>query len=383
MKKVLALVLAVVMLFSLVACGGGEDSSGSDNSGTTSTGTNSGGGDTGELTKLTISHHPALHGLPAYAAIEKGFFEEEGLDVEMIVYIAGAVQMEALPSGTWQCGGGGATAGVVGTIGYDLQMLGYVGWDGPIDIYVREDSDIYQAGKGHVDGYPEIYGTAENWKGKEFLLPQGTTAHLALLGTLDALGLESTDVQITHMEVPAAQTAFRAGEGDAVGQWINFALTAQKYGWKKVSSCEDAGVNIPLVLFASDEIINSDPDTVVKYIKAYIKTWYWLADNPDEALELYYQYLVENGVETTEEDCKELLATYVPESIDDMLAYYEVDPETGKTPYVSYLETMLNYFVEIGNYTQEQADLALSDEKMNTELMVQALTELKEEGVGV
>ncbi len=34
----------------------------------------------------------------------------------------------------------------------------------------------------------------------------------------------------------------------------------------------------------------------------------------------------------------------------------------------------------MGNYTQEQVDRALSSEKMNSELMVRALTELKAEG---
>ena len=154
LKRFLCVLLVAMMALSLASCGKKEEES-------------------GELKKLSISHHPVLSGLPAYVALQKGFFEEEGLDVDMTVYISGASQMEALPSGSWSCGGAGATAGCLGTIGYGLSLLGFVGWDGPIDIFVREDSDIYQAGQGHVEGYPEIYGTAENWKGKEFLLPNG------------------------------------------------------------------------------------------------------------------------------------------------------------------------------------------------------------------
>ena len=383
MKKNVSILLVLVMMVTLLsACSNNKDENpkgGSSSDNTTTTNDNT--GDKGkELTKLSISHHPALHGLPAYVAIEKGFFEEEGLDVDMTIYLTGASQMEALPSGSWKLGGGGATAGVVGTIGYDCQILGYVGWDGPIDIYVREDSDIYTAGKGHIDGYPEIYGTAENWKGKTFLLPQGTTAHLALLGTLDRLGLSEDDVNIVHMEVPAAQTAFKTGEGDGVGQWINFALTAESYGWKKVSSCADAGVEVPLTLYGADDIINNSPDTVVSYIKGYMKAWYWITENQEEATKLYYQFMLEEGVDTTEEFCAKLLSNYAPEGIDKMLSYYEKDSATGSTLYYDKLATMLSYFVKMDKYSQEQVDKALDSSKLNSELMVRALNELKTEG---
>lgn len=384
MKKTMVMIMVLSTMLLLCACGTkGNNASEKTPSESTSATNATNAAPTKEaekaLKKLSISHHPALHGLPAYVAIEKGFFEEAGFDVDMTIYLTGASQMEALPSGSWSLGGGGATAGVVGTIGYDLQILGYVGWDGPIDIYVREDSDIYQAGTGHLVDYPNIYGTAENWKGKTFLLPQGTTAHLALLGTLDAFGLAEEDVNIVHMEIPAAQTAFRTGEGDAVGQWINFALTAQSYGWKKVSSCADAGVDVPLTLYGSDDIINSDPDTVVAYISTYMKAWYWIIDNQEEAADLYYQFMLEEGVDTTKENCVKLLENYKPESIDTMLSYYVEDTTTGETPYYTKLATMLGYFVKMGKYSPEQVDKALAADKLNSELMVRALNELKAE----
>ena len=377
LKKALSVLFAAIMILSLAACGGNSTNSQPSQPGTSTA--DDSGSTQKELKKLSISHHPVLSGLPAYVALQKGFFEEEGLDVDMTVYISGASQMEALPSGSWACGGAGATAGCLGTIGYGLSLLGYVGWDGPIDIFVREDSDIYQAVQGHIDGYPEIYGTPETWKGKNILLPRGTTAHLALLATLDDMGLTEDDITITHMEVPAAQNAFLAGEGDGCGQWINFSLQAESYGWKRVTSSDAAGIGIPNVLFASEDIIRDDPDAVVSYIKGYLKAWYWMEENPDEASELFYQYEMEEGVDTTKENCEILAKGCIPPAVDEMLAMYEAD-ETGKTPYYNHLHKVLSYFLDMGNYTQEQVDRALSSEKMNSELMVRALTELKAEG---
>ncbi len=379
LRKPLCALLAIMMVLSLAACGGNQAGQ-QQQPRQPDTSTESSSSDTPkDLKKLTISHHPVLSGLPAYVAIQKDFFKGEGLDVDMTVYISGASQMEALPSGSWSCGGAGATAGCLGTIGYGLSLLGYVGWDGPIDIFVREDSDIYKAGQGHIDGYPDIYGTPETWKGKEILLPRGTTAHLALLATLDDMGLSEDDVTITHMEVPAAQNAFLAGEGDGCGQWINFSLQAESYGWKRVTSSDAAGIGIPNVLFASEDIIKNDPDAVVSYIKGYLKAWYWMKENPDEASELFYQYEMEEGVDTTKENCEILAKGCIPPTIDEMLSMYEVG-DGGKTPYYNHLHKVLSYFLDMGNYTQEQVDRALSDEKMNSELMVRALTELKAEG---
>ena len=150
LKKALSVLFAAIMILSLAACGGNSTNSQPSQPGTSTA--DDSGSTQKELKKLSISHHPVLSGLPAYVALQKGFFEEEGLDVDMTVYISGASQMEALPSGSWACGGAGATAGCLGTIGYGLSLLGYVGWDGPIDIFVREDSDVYQAGQGHIDG---------------------------------------------------------------------------------------------------------------------------------------------------------------------------------------------------------------------------------------
>ncbi|WP_300821307.1 ABC transporter substrate-binding protein, partial [uncultured Oscillibacter sp.] len=121
LKRLLCVLLVAMIALSLAACGGGKSDQQQSSQQTTQDGNSGDAQSQGDsqpqtgLKKLTISHHPVLSGLPAYVAIQKGFFEEEGLDVDMDVYISGASQMEALPSGSWSCGGAGATAGCLGT----------------------------------------------------------------------------------------------------------------------------------------------------------------------------------------------------------------------------------------------------------------------------
>ena len=53
----------------------------------------------GELTKVRFSHFPAFHTLAVFVAHQKGFYKEEGLDVEMIEAASGAVQPIQLLAG--------------------------------------------------------------------------------------------------------------------------------------------------------------------------------------------------------------------------------------------------------------------------------------------
>lgn len=58
-----------------------------------------GGAAGGEMTKVRFSHFPAFHTLAVFVAHQKGFFREEGLDVEMIEAASGAVQPIQLLAG--------------------------------------------------------------------------------------------------------------------------------------------------------------------------------------------------------------------------------------------------------------------------------------------
>ena len=127
MKKFLSVVLVLMMAVSLVFAGGSEESDSS-------------------LKKVTISLQPAHHSLGAFVALEKGWFEEEGLDVDVLVYTSGSPQLEAVASDAWSVGVMGVAAGVTGLLSYDLTCVGFSQWDIFYqNLYARPDSDIAQA----------------------------------------------------------------------------------------------------------------------------------------------------------------------------------------------------------------------------------------------
>ena len=49
--------------------------------------------------KVTIGHLPIVPSLPTYVAMEKGFFAEEGLEVELVPFQSGTAIIDALLAG--------------------------------------------------------------------------------------------------------------------------------------------------------------------------------------------------------------------------------------------------------------------------------------------
>lgn len=342
-KKLFALILALVMIFSFAACGG-TDNDATDTSG-------------GTATELKISGHPAPHSLPNAIAITKGFFGDFGLDVSNTYYISGLSQMEAAPSNTWECGICGIPPTINGTLNYGVSIVGFSIYDdAPQYLFVREDSPIYQAGKGNIPEYPDLYGTAETWKGSTVLLPKGTTAHVLMLATLDALGLTESDVNIVHTEVPAAAQAFRAGEGDVVAQWSTFTYEALEEGWKPVSTAATIGLDLPSPILANNDILESNPDAVQSYVNTVVSTLQWINDesNRDELIDIYYNMCIDEGVSITEEACEWAIDIHHVPTIEELEALLEVDPETGLNGYQTTVSKVMDLLIRAGSYEENQ-----------------------------
>ncbi len=150
---------------------------------------------------ITLSHQPYSHALPSYIGEEEGIFEENGLNTEILWFSSGNTQNEALGANEWDAGACGTPPAIAAGIAYNAKIVGFSVDDTvSVDYWVRADSDI-AAISGEVEGYPDILGNADTWKGKTILCPTQTSAHYMLIATLSAMGLTQNDVSIVHMEV--------------------------------------------------------------------------------------------------------------------------------------------------------------------------------------
>jgi len=102
-----------------------------------------------DLGKIRVGYVPVI--APIYIAYEKGYFKEQGLDVELIPFDSGAKMVAALGSGQLDVGSGEAGTALLNAIdqGFDVQVVmgtgsmpkGY----GPNPFLVRKD--LYDSGE--------------------------------------------------------------------------------------------------------------------------------------------------------------------------------------------------------------------------------------------
>lgn len=257
-KKIIALLMALTLSVTVFsACSDGNKKS-----------------DNGKKETVRLALMTTGFTVPLYYADVQGYFEELGLDVSIEYFANGPAINEAIASGDIDIAGMGEMPSVTGAITNKSKIVSWMTDDeASIQCYARNDSDIVKEGKGHLKDYPEIYGTAKSWKGKEVICAKGTSSHYGLLATLEALGLTEKDIKLTNMEGTAGAAAFASGTGDIFfgfdPQWAEFYQNSDKY--TQISTCKNAGRGLYNMLVVSEDFYKNHGDSVTKFIQAMLR----------------------------------------------------------------------------------------------------------------
>ena len=255
MKKVISSFLAVVLLaFTLAGCGAG--------------GTGGSGGSAGaEGTPIRVATMVSTAGVPIQFAYEQGFFEDEGLNVELIYFPTGAPINEAYAAGQIDVAASGM-ASVFSLANAGAVWIGEINTAEGMGIFARADHPA-AAIQGEVPGLPNILGSAETVRGMQILGALGTTAQFMAMAYADRFGLTAADFDMVHMDHGPGWTAFQLGEGDAAAVSPPFSFEAMAEGYITLATFEDAtGVILRDGLFATPEIIENRRDEMVRLVRA-------------------------------------------------------------------------------------------------------------------
>lgn len=212
---------------------------------------------------------------PMYAAINQGFFKEEGLDIELSTGQGADKTMQQVLSGSCD--------------------IGFCGPEQVIYIYnqKREDLPVIFAQLTQTDG-SFLVGRSENnsfkWedlKGKTIIGGRpGGMPEMSLEFALKKHGLDpKKDVNlITNLAFTATAGAFKAGTGDYVALFEPTAsmLEKNKSGFIVDSIGKQAG-NIPYTCyFATKSYMDKNQDVIEKFTRAIYKGQLWVTNHTDE-----------------------------------------------------------------------------------------------------
>ncbi|OPH60318.1 aliphatic sulfonate ABC transporter substrate-binding protein [Paenibacillus ferrarius] len=227
-------------------------------------------GDSGEPIKLALSPWPGW--FVWYLVKEKGFFEKNGVKVDLVWFPVYSDSLSALASGKVDANSQ-TLSDTLAPASKGIKLKA---------VLVNDNSN----GGDGVVVKPSI-NSLKDLKGKKVATELGTVDHLLMLTALEKAGLGEKDVAYTNMTVNDAGPAFISGNLDAAVLWEPFLSKAIQEGkGKLLFSSKDTPGLIPDLLVFKEEITRNRPDDVKKILNAWFDALdYWKA-NPEESLKI-------------------------------------------------------------------------------------------------
>lgn len=233
-----------------------------------------------DLPKLRVGYvaEPA-HGL-YYVAKDKGYFKDEGIDVDLFQFGSAAEGVNALNANKLDVGTFGTTAPLVFiTKGAEFTFFGGMMIGGQALIVKPERQSEFK-GKD-----PSIY------KGKKIGLVKLSTGDVIFKGALLKAGINwRTDITFVELGSPGAITeAVNKGLVDAGLLWPpNFSLAEINYGLKVSHYIEEFYPKYTCCrIIAHTSHFNQNKDTYKKFLIALIKAYNFYVTKPEETVKIY------------------------------------------------------------------------------------------------
>ncbi len=224
---------------------------------------------TEEVVHLTVSEvtHSVFYA-PQYAAIALGYFEEEGLEIELV-------------------NGGGADNVMTAVLSGQVD-IGFAGPEASIYVYNEGKEDFAQVfaqvtkrdGSFIVSRTPNASFSYKDFEGAHVLGGRkGGVPYMTLEYVVKQSGVDIDAVQLdTSIDFDLMVPSFTAGTGDYVTVFEPVASTLEQEGkgYIVASVGQDSGEIPYTAYFALQSYINEHPDIIQKFTNALYKAQQWV-----------------------------------------------------------------------------------------------------------
>jgi len=228
-----------------------------------------------ERVKLRISSATKTFGYgPLWVASQKGFFERQGLDVELIVIRASDVGIQALAGGSLEIAGSASDAPIAAIEkGLDLVIVGGI---------INGLSQSIMAAK-KFKTYADLRGATFG----AISLTSGVT--FALRQVLKAKGLEyPRDYKLLVIGgTPQTYAALLSGQIDAAALSLPVNYAAEEHGFNEIGRFVDVIPNYQLAALSTKRSwAEKNRPVLVRVMKAMAETMHWLYRNKEAGADL-------------------------------------------------------------------------------------------------
>lgn len=221
---------------------------------------------------LKLAHSTWVGYGPFYIAQEKGFFEEEGVEIELSIMENTPLKMGALMAGRVDIVA--STADEFPTYMRDGKPLKYI---------LAVDNS--KGGDGVVSN-KDIASIAD-LKGRSVAFEEGSVSQFFINALLRREGLTQDDVKMVNMTATDAGVAFTAGRVDAAVTWEPHLSqgAATDHGKILINSAETPGLIVDVVAVL-DSTAGEHAEELAGFVRAWQRALDYVETNPDDAYQI-------------------------------------------------------------------------------------------------
>ena len=240
-----------------------------------------------EKIKISMGYLPIAYHLTAFVAKEKGFFDEEGLDVEMVKFETVNNAMEALVADKVQ----------LSMAGYPTMFALEAASPGQFKMFGHAFETTERNQHALLVPVNSTVQSIEGLKGKRIGTYTGSTQKLYISLIMKKLGFqEGKDYEIAQVATPLQVQALAAGQFDALLTIEPYVTIAKDKGVAKVLVQNPRGKYVLEPLPAgpagavSTKLLERDAATAQKIVRAMEKAVAYINENEAEARKVLAKY---------------------------------------------------------------------------------------------
>ena len=216
--------------------------------------------------------------LPIYVTQDRGFFKDEGLDVLVVMFNAGATNLQALIGGDVQIMAGGVPETVLARAsGMDIKNFWAISNLMPFQIYGATS-----------------FKSLKEAKGKKFAISRfGSLSEFLTRSSLRQYGVDAKEVTMLQIgATPARFTALAGGIVDATVLWFPVTERAKATGLTKLFDLKELYPDWTNVGFiARESWLAKEKEQAIKFLRAYQRGVRHTRDNRDDGIKALRKYV--------------------------------------------------------------------------------------------
>jgi aliphatic sulfonates family ABC transporter substrate-binding protein len=224
------------------------------------------------VTPIRFAYQDRVADAVSMIAVEKGFFREEGIAIEPLVFSSGPACSETLLAGSADIGTMGDTTAVIAVARSPVKIIAsHGGGEHRHRIMVAQNSPIQ---------------SPADLVGRRLAVNRGTSTYGGLLVWAQSVNLDLSRVNVTEMRPDDMGDALLSGAVDAIVASEPTPSVIEQHGGRELATLGGLGNTYPILLVARTDFLTAHPEAVTAFLRAMTRAARFVEEQPQEAAQV-------------------------------------------------------------------------------------------------